>query len=128
MEHVSGGNASNTPFLSARKLNMTDSLFAALLLLLWPAMSLLIQDSGPTAGFVDPNILLLIILSLLSFLLFAGLSWFLLQRFWAVSGLPELDVMVLQFKELRLWQQLGFYYLAFVSLLFAGIMCLMAIC
>ncbi|MGY0036429.1 hypothetical protein [Pedobacter sp. NJ-S-72] len=81
-----------------------------------------------TAGNIDQSIWLLVLLSLISFLLVAGLCWWLLQRVWQIIGLPLLSDMVSQFKTLTSWQQLSFYWASFVSLLLAASVCLTAIC
>ncbi|WEK21635.1 MAG: hypothetical protein P0Y49_10855 [Candidatus Pedobacter colombiensis] len=107
--------------------NYTPYLLFGLCLLLWPLLQWLVMSSDPTIGFIDPNIWLLILLSLISFLMVIGLCWWLLQRFWMRLGLPLLSDMVLQFKKLELWQQLGFYWASFALLLLAAIGVLTAI-
>ncbi|MET3112959.1 hypothetical protein AAKU52_000678 [Pedobacter sp. CG_S7] len=98
------------------------------LLLLWLFMPGFIRHFDPTAGGVDPAIWLLILLALIAFLMVAALCWWLLNRFWVFLGLPQLSVMVLQFKTLELWQQLSFYWLSFALLLLVSTLCLAAIC
>ncbi|NQX38807.1 hypothetical protein SAMN05421820_101842 [Pedobacter steynii] len=98
------------------------------MVLLWPLGQHLIISADVTAGYIDPGIWLLVLLSLISFLLVAGLSFWLLQRLWLGLGLPVIEVMVLQFKTLDSWKQLSFYWASFVSLLFAAVGCLIAIC
>jgi len=98
------------------------------MVLLWPLGQHLIISTDVTAGYIDPGIWLLVLLSLISFLLIAGLSFWLLQRLWLGLGLPVIEVMVLQFKNLDSWKQLSFYWASFVSLLFAAVGCLIAIC
>lgn len=80
------------------------------------------------AGFIDQNILLLMVLSVICFLGLLGLCWWLLDRFWRGIGLPGVGLMVLQFKDLELWMQLGFYLCSFALLLLAAVGCMMAIC
>lgn len=98
------------------------------MVLLWPLGQHLIISADITAGYIDPGIWLLVLLSLISFLLIAGLSFWLLQRLWLGLGLPVIEVMVLQFKTLDSWKQLSFYWASYVSLLFAAVGCLIAIC
>jgi hypothetical protein len=107
--------------------NYTSYLLFGLLLLLWPLLQHLLMGSDPTVGYVDPNIWLLILLSLICFLLVTGLCWWLLQQFWMSLGLPALGSMVLQFKELTLWQRIGFYWASFGLLLLAAVGVLTAI-
>jgi len=99
-----------------------------ILLVSWPFVQGMVQRLDVTAGYVDPSILVLVVLSLLCFLGMIGLSWWLVKRFWMALGLPSLGGMVLQFNELLLWQQLGFYFASFALLLLAGVGCLAAIC
>lgn len=98
------------------------------LALLWPLAQDIVLSIDPTSGYVDRSILILVLLALICFLGMIGLCWWLLKRFWVALGLPELGGMVLQFNELLLWQQLGFYFASFALLLLAGIGCLIAIC
>ena len=98
------------------------------LLMLWLLMPGAIRQFDPASGGVDPAIWLLILLSLLAFFMLAAWCWWLLHRFWENLGLPRIELMVLQFKSLELWQQLGFYWLSFALLLLASVMCLAAIC
>jgi len=128
IETVSQRNVSERPFNRLGKVNYPGHLIFGLMLLLWPIGLHLVANADTTVGYLDPNIWLLILLGLISFLLVTALSWYLLQRFWVVLGLPELGIMVLQFKDWESWKQLGFYFMAFVSLLFAGVLCLIAIC
>ena len=99
-----------------------------ILMVSWPLIQGLVQHLDLTAGYVDPSILVLVVLSLICFLGMIGLSWWLVKRFWMALGLPCLGGMVLQFNELFLWQQLGFYFASFALLLLAGVGCLAAIC
>lgn len=102
-------------------------LFIALLLT-WCFSPLWLHQIDQTAGNIDQSIWLLIILSLISFLLLTALSWWLIQRFWLLAGLPSLSTMVSHFNTLLLWQQLGYYWASFALLLFAAVACLGAIC
>lgn len=103
-------------------------LLLIVMLLAWPLGQHWILSADVTAGYIDPGIWLLVLLSLISFLLIVALSFWLLQRLWLGLGLPALELMVLQFKALDSWKQLGFYWASFVSLLFAAVGCLIAIC
>lgn len=98
------------------------------LLLCWPFAQQLILSMDVNAGYIDPGIWLLLLLSIIAFLILVGLSLWLLQNLWKSLGLPGMYLMVLQFKKMELWQQLGFLWACFVSLLFAGVGCLIAIC
>lgn len=103
-------------------------LVLGLLLLLWPLLQRVIQFGDETVGYLDPNIWLLILLSFITFLMMVSWVWWFLYRYWVTFGLPTVRNMVLEFNELELWQQLGFFYLWFALLLMAGVGCLIAIC
>jgi hypothetical protein len=120
------GSRLNTQVTSWKGLGSVVVFF--LLLVLWFYGPLLLHRIDGTAGSVDQGIWLLIILSLISFMLITALCWWLLQRFWLMTGLPPLRKLVLRFNTLLLWQQLGFYWLSFVSLLLAAMASLIAIC
>ncbi|WP_316813549.1 hypothetical protein [Pedobacter heparinus] len=92
-----------------------------LLLFLWLAIPELIKWIDQTAGYIDQSIWLLIVLSLICFLMVVGLCWWLLNRFWMSLGLPELGELVLDFREMKLCVQLGFYFGAFALLLLAAV-------
>lgn len=103
-------------------------LLQALLFLFWLVLPVLLRNADATVGSIDQSIWLLILLALICFLLMLGFCWWLLARFWRAMGLPRFNDMVSHFKDLALWQQLGFYYAAFAVLLLAGVGCLAAIC
>lgn len=103
-------------------------LIFVLISLLWPLGQYLMIRQDATAGYLDPGILLLILVALIAFFIVVGLSVWLLQRVWWALDLPQLSTMVLQFKSLELWQQLGFYWASFALLLLAAVGCLIAIC
>ena len=107
--------------------NYSSYLLFGVLLLTWPLLQGLIMSTDPMMGFIDPNIWLLILMSLICFLAVTGLSWWLLQIFWMGLGLPLLTEMVLSFKKIPIWQQLGFYWASFALLLLAAVGVLTAI-
>ncbi len=117
----------NKPADSGMEILKVMMLFV-ILVLSWPLAQRMVQQVDATAGYVDPSIIVLIVLALICFLGMIGLSCWLMKRFLVVFGLPGLGSMVLQFNELLLWQQLGFYFASFALLLLAGIGCLIAIC
>ena len=99
-----------------------------IMVLSWPLLQRMVRNLDITAGYVDPSIWVLVLLALICFMGMIGLSWWMVKRFWMALGLPSLGGMVLQFNELLLWQQLGFYFASFALLLLAGVGCLAAIC
>jgi len=103
------------------------ALLIGLLALLWSPLQRMVQFQDVTAGFLDPTIWLLILLSIGVFLVLLTLVWYLANYYWLAFGLPERNWMVLQFNRLDAWQQLKFYYGVFALLLLAGIGCLTAV-
>lgn len=98
------------------------------LVLLWPLAQQLVLSYDDTAGYISPgSIVLLMLISLISFLVIVAISAWLLQRFLVALSLPGMGIMVLQFKKLELWQQLGFYWASFFLLLLAAVACLSAV-
>jgi len=97
------------------------------LLALWGVSPQLVQLADSTAGYIDQSIWLLVMLGLISFMMVTGLCWWLLNRFWISMGLPQIGRMVMEFKEMELWVQLGFYLGCFALLLFAAVGCLAAV-
>lgn len=114
------------PVTRVRK-NVEVYLLGLILLLAWFAAPKLIGFVDASTGYIDQSIWLLLLLSVISFLMILGLCWWLVQKAWLVIGLPKLADMVLQFKELDLWAQLGYYYACFALLLLAAVGCLAAI-
>lgn len=119
--------AAFTRFLTGVKINYSGYALLLFLVLLWPVAQLMVIPPDPTIGFIDPNIWLLLLLSLITFVVTTGICWWLLQRFWMSLGLPHFGNMVLHFKVLSLWQQLGFYWASFGLLLLAAVGVLSAI-
>lgn len=100
-----------------------------IMLLLWPFAQQMVFSFDETAGYIDPgNIVLLVLISLITFIVIVILSGWLLCRFLAALNLPGIGIMVLQFRKLELWQQLRFYWASFALLLLAAAMSVMAIC
>ena len=95
-----------------------------LLLLAWFAGPLL---AGDDRALVTDGLWQLVLLSLITFLMIVGLSWWLLLRFWSGLGLPGLDHMVGHFKQMKSWYQIGFYLGCFALLLLAASLCLIAV-
>jgi hypothetical protein len=102
-------------------------LIALIMLLVWFTAQKLMLLNDSTTGQIDQSIWLLVLLAMIGFLLMLGLCWWVLQRFWAVMGLPRLGDMVLQFNSLLLWQKLAFWLASFALLLLAAIGALVAV-
>ena len=77
--------------------------FAAPIVLFYLGREL--QQLNPSIGVLDFSIWQLVVVSIVSFMGLASLSWWLLKRAWAQLSLPAIEHMVLHFKELTLWQQ-----------------------
>jgi hypothetical protein len=98
-----------------------------ILILLWPLVQHLTLAFGASSGYVDPGVLVLVLISLISYLLLLALGLWLLKGFIIYLDLPRIGVLVLKFKELDVWLQLGFYFACFALLLLAGVGCLAAV-
>lgn len=109
------------------KRNIESYLLGIILLLICYTLPKIFAQMDSTIGTVDPSIWMLIVLSLLSFLMVVGMSWWLLHWSWCALGLPKVKIMVLQFRDLELWQQLGFYLSCFALLVLAGVGALVAV-
>ena len=96
-------------------------LLTGLILLIWPLLQRLVLWSDPTIGFVDPNIWLLLLFSLISFVVVLVLSWWLLKSGWQLLKLPAISQLVSQFKTLASWQQLSFFLASFALLLLVAL-------
>ncbi|MET1057612.1 MAG: hypothetical protein ABWY16_20020 [Pedobacter sp.] len=99
-----------------------------ILWLIWIIFPVWFHSNDPTAGYVEQNTWLLIVLGLITFLLVVGLCWWLLRHFWTMAGLPEINKMINKFNYLTSWQQLSFFWASFALFLLAAIACIDAIC
>lgn len=97
-----------------------------LLLGLWGLVTRFFSSPEFSLG-INSSVPVLVLIGLLTFLVTVHLCWWLLERFWRRSGLPDLAVMVLGFRTMEVWQQLGFYFLGFALLLVSAVMCLGAV-
>lgn len=102
-------------------------LLFVILLMMWPMVQQQLLRYDVTVGYVDPGILVLVVISLICFLGLIGLCWWLFSRFLLVFGLPGFGTLVLRFNELELWFQLGFYFVVYALLLLAGTGCFVAV-
>ncbi|HMI03127.1 MAG TPA: hypothetical protein VK541_11630 [Pedobacter sp.] len=102
-------------------------LLFVILLLMWPMVQQQLLRFDVTVGYVDPGILVLVVISLICFLGLIGLCWWLFSKFLLVFGLPGFGSLVLRFNELELWFQLGFYFGVYALLLLAGVGCFVAV-
>ena len=103
-------------------------LLFGLLALLWVTGTRALESDPMAAAMDDRNLYLLIIMSLICFLGLLSLCWWLLQIAWRSLKLPAINSLVMDFKDLELWQQLGFVWASFALLLLAAVGSLMAIC
>jgi hypothetical protein len=93
------------------------------LMLLWSIITHVFSSPEFSAG-INQSVPIMIVIGLMTFLILLYLAYWLLERFWQRVGLPGIGSMVLQYKDLKIWQQLGFYWLLFALLLFLGLGCL----
>ena len=87
--------------------NIEPYLLTVIVLLLWYTAPVLFELPAGNSTEIATSISLMVLLAMISFLLVLSLCWWLLHRFWTVVGLPGLGSIVLEFKSLQLWQQLG---------------------
>jgi hypothetical protein len=104
------------PYLK-KKTKYTGYLLTVVLLLLWPVAQRIVTSGDESIGVIDPNIWMLILLSLICFMTVIGLCWWVLWRVWLSLGLPDMGSIVSQFKALESWQQLTFFLASFALLL-----------
>jgi hypothetical protein len=102
-------------------------LILIILILLWPLVQRLLVAYDPTTGYVDPSILILIVISLICFVGIVGISGWLMQKAIKSLGLPNIGNIVSQFNMMAIWHQIGFYYVSYALLLLAGVGCLVAV-
>lgn len=93
------------------------------LLALWGIVTKVFSSPEMSAG-INQSVPIMIVIALITFLILLYLCWWLLDRYWQRVGLPGIEILVLQFKRIRAWEQLGFYWLCFALLLLAGLGCL----
>jgi len=96
------------------------------LMLLWCLVTNFFSSPEFSAG-INQSIPIMIVLALITFLILLYLCYWLLERYWQRVGLPGIEIMVLQFKKMCGWQQLGFYWLSLLLLVLTGLGCLAAI-
>ncbi|MDR6783759.1 type VI protein secretion system component VasK [Pedobacter africanus] len=96
------------------------------LLLLWGLVTHWFSSPEFSAG-INQSVPIMIVIALITFLILLYLCYWLLERFWQRTGLPGIEIMVLQFKKLNGWVQLGFYWLCFALLILAGLGCLVVV-
>lgn len=96
------------------------------LMLLWAAVTHLMSSPEMSSG-INQSVPIMIVISLITFLVLLYVSWWLLERFWQRVGLPEIGSIVLQYKEMNTWHQLGFYFLSFALLVLIALGCLAAV-
>ncbi|WP_316813967.1 hypothetical protein [Pedobacter heparinus] len=96
------------------------------LMLLWSIVTELFSSPEMSTG-INQSIPLMVVLSLITFLLLLELSWWLLTRFWLRVGLPGVDSIFLNYKNLEVWQQIAFFWASFCLVLLVGLGCLVAV-
>jgi len=104
-----------------------EHLLFGVLILLLAALPMLVNDPEETATYLLKQMLPLILIAFTVFAIILALAFWLVQRFWEAMGLPELSLMVLQFNELKIWLQLGFYLVCFALVLATGVGVLIAV-
>jgi hypothetical protein len=96
------------------------------LMVLWGMVTEFWSSPEMTAG-INEGVPLMVVLALISFLVLLELVWWLLNRFWNRLGLPGLEVLVIYYRRMEVWQQVGLYWLSFALLLVSAVGCLAAV-
>ena len=94
----------------------------------WKIMQQTSWNAELTMGYVDPSILVLILIALICYIIMIGLSAWIMIRLWTIVGLPAPQKIILQFNYLESCQKLKFLLAAYALLLLSGVGCLVAIC
>ena len=94
-------------------------LLGATLLFFWHGLPFVSQQQAASVGLVDSGLWQLLLFSLMSFVLLFFTSIVLFAWLLSSLGLPQIMIIVSQFKLLTLWQQFVAYGACF-ALLFAG--------
>ena len=102
-------------------------LMLIILVLAWPIIQTLFFSQDQSIGYLDPSIVILIILSFICFITIVGLCGWLFNIAIKAAGMPEFKFIISQFNTISVWQQLGFYYAFYALLLLAGVGCLVAV-
>ncbi|WP_142531272.1 hypothetical protein [Pedobacter westerhofensis] len=116
------------PLLKISQLRIVPPVLLVCLLLIWFIFPVWLHSNDPTAGYIEQNTWLLLVLSLITFLLVTQLCWWLLRQFWTIAGLPDLNKLILKFNHLTSCQQLSFFFASFALLILAAMSCIDAIC
>ena len=116
------------PRLKFKPAKLTPYLLLSALVLAWIVFPLCLHSNDPTAGYIQQNTWLLVLLSLITFMLVTALCWWLLQQFWTMAGLPQFNKLVIKFNHLTSCQQLSFFFASFALLILAAMSCIDAIC
>ncbi|RYD92621.1 MAG: hypothetical protein EOP54_20515 [Sphingobacteriales bacterium] len=101
--------------------------FVLILTLAWLTLPYLITSLDRYAGLLDPAVLQLLLLACIAFVCMLGLSALLFKWLFSLIGLPSIQTMVSQFKNLQLWQQFVCYWASFALLLLGALLSLVAI-
>ena len=96
------------------------------LMVLWGLVTEFWSSPEMTAG-INESVPQMVILALISFLILLELVWWLLNRFWNRVGLPGIEVLVIYYRMMEVWQQVMFFWASFSLLLLAGVGCLAAV-
>jgi hypothetical protein len=94
---------------------------------LWQILPSLLAYTNAEVGLVDTGIWQLFLFTLIAFMAMLGISILLLRWMISLLGLPTINTMVLQVKNLQLWQQFVLYWASFALLFLGGLLSLAAI-
>lgn len=99
-----------------------------ILLLLWALEPPFLERLDDDAANIIQSVWLLVVLSLICFMLVITICWWLLKHFWKEMGMVSTKALVVQFKQLTVWQQIMIYWATYALMAFTAVGCLLAIC
>ncbi|TKC03481.1 hypothetical protein [Pedobacter cryotolerans] len=109
------------------KQTIAFALGAIILLLLWQILPQLLHHIAPQTGLLDAGIWQLLLFTMISFLLLLSSCIWLFNGLINLWQLTPIHTMVLQVKNLQLWQQFVLYWASFALLFLGSLLSLTAI-
>ncbi len=102
--------------------------FGVFTLLAWLLIPIGIRLYYPTAGLIDPGILQVILLAMITWVILLTISMLFIRQVYLKLTLPNGQDIVSHFNLLLPWQQLALYLALYALLVFSATACLSAIC
>jgi hypothetical protein len=93
----------------------------------WQILPFMLKSINAEVGLLDHGIWQLLLFAFISFMVMISISILLFSWLLNCLGLPQINTMVLQVKNLQLWQQFVLYWASFALLFFGSLLSLTAI-